>query len=274
MARISCWILVLLTALASPAAMAASVAKTGASKAGSGAASCESITSKGSGFKGSQWECEARLEESALIAHNPGLVARNGDALTVAYAGRTVATLTPTAAPSHRPGDCDSLVFSRALRVYDPQSKGPQNAAEITCHSGAFENEMVVRPDGTAVTIYADGAASPDGRVIIAGEDKAWAQAALTVYDWPSMHVAARFAPACRLLKWTGPARASVTCVYFPDAKSDRDVQAFDADLSQDGKGGWQLQATQWRDPNHFDRKTNLPMATKRMWPLPHFASH
>ncbi len=272
MARISGWILVSLVALASPAVMAASVAKTIAPKAGSGAASCEAIASRGSGFKGSQWECEARLEESALIAHNPGLVARNGDALTVAYGGRTIATLTPMAPPSHRPGDCDSLVFSRALRVYDPQSKTPQTAAEITCHSGAFENEMVVRPDGTAVTIYADGVASPDGRVIVAGEDKAWAQAALTVYAWPDMRVAARFAPACRVLKWTGPARAAVTCVYFPDAKSDRDVQAFDADLSQDNGGRWQLQATQWRDPNHFDRKSNLPMAIKRMWPLPHFS--
>ena len=262
MARISCWLFIVAASLLPVGAHAApALGKTGRT-------ACEDIQTKGNRFKGSQWECEARVDEAALMTRTPGLVARSGDSLTVTYPGHPAIVLTPPADAVRKPGQCDSYIFSKALHVQG------QTAAEITCHMGEFENEIVVRPDGGVTPIYASGSASPDGRVVVVGEDKAWSEAALTVYDWPTMRVAARFKPACRVLKWTAPERAAVTCVYFPDAHDNAKVEAFDADLSRDTGGAWQLQATQWRDPNRFDRKTNLPVAVQRMWPLPHFSGH
>lgn len=232
---------------------------------------CRTIPWTSNAFKGSPLECMALRAEAGRLKTSANLVHRDGEALDIFYRGKLLAHLAPAAPASTNDQEaCDSVIFAKALDLYDPESQRPEPIAEITCHQGEFAFNSLVLPDGKFMSV-SQAWSSPNGRLLVTGDNRldSIESDALQIAAWPSRQAIARFRPHCRVKTWQGNTHFSATCF---DAHSNT---AFDADISLRADGAWHMQGTRWRFPGdatilETGDEEYAPAPWRIFFPLPH----
>ncbi|MBW8880584.1 MAG: hypothetical protein JF615_03910 [Asticcacaulis sp.] len=242
---------------------------------------CKKIPVKSNAFRGSPWACQRYLDEAVLLKQHPGFAVRDGDSLTILRDGKPALRLLAVN-PSTGEDDCNAYDIGKVLSVYEPATAKRSELPLISCHQGEFAYRFLASPDGIRWRVPS-AEASPDGRRLAVGDNR-WdaegGQTRLTLYDWPSRKVVARFRPSCRALTWQDDTRLTATCVQdlaldHPNQRLIVSAIAFDAKVWKDERGKWQMQATRWL--------RGLPVITRdgdqefhpvfSLRPLPHFTA-
>ena len=236
-------------------------------------AQCDAIgMPHGNQHRGSELDCNDKLEEAALLKSNPGLGVRQGDKLTLFYRGRQ--TFQMSDGPQGL-DDCDVFSIHDVLLLFDPTTGRREAVPFISCHGGEFERRFVALPDGTPWKTWA-AVASPDGHLAaVAGSNT-------LVFNWPDRKPVARFMPSCRPKAWQDNTHLTAVCFYSsamsapggdedPQVRGD-DAIAFDARVWRGDEGKWHLQATRWLYPGMagFDSRGDfvyVPILSLRFLP-------
>ncbi len=183
-------------------------------------------------FAGSPWERQALVDEAALIAKNPGIAERDGPTLRLFYRGKLIATLTSSRAKR------TSTLLVKVLHLYDASSGRPENVAEIRGWFGEFDNTAIVMPDGSQYPV-GTASAAPGGKWLVKGQQDWTSSDPTDLVTWPDLTVVARFKPSCHVLSWIDETHFNARCGY-----QGRDGwQLFNAKVSRDDSGHWQMQS-------------------------------
>ncbi len=214
-------------------------------------------------FEGSPREAAAIANEKRLIAAHPDLAVRNGNSLTIRYDGEDLSTYTNDAI------GCRRYYIINVLTMRDPSGKKVA-AAEVVCLFGNAENKYVVLPTSDKLVVLDEVTASPDGKWLALGLDRAdIAQGQLSLAPWPDVRDAVTFPAHCHDVKWLSADHFTATCWSNdgPDTGNAYDSFAhyFTADVTLES-GRWEMRATQWL---HRDTLKPAPYKT----PLYHFTA-
>ncbi len=229
-------------------------------------------------------DCHARAREALILKNYPNLATRQGEVLTISYAGKPVVQLAPRPAGASdfvpMTEACDEYRLKKAISVRDPVSRRPEPLAVVECHWDTVSSRLLVLPNGKR-SMVEDVSASPDGLIIAVGDNYPSAPGAsgFAIRDWASQTDIAAFGPACRVVSWQDASHLIATCMYDPGAHSEpSDIYAaalpFDAKVWRDTDGVWQMQATRWLSRRHFDDTSSGDTEYRpgfSLRPLPHF---
>ncbi|MGA9658420.1 MAG: hypothetical protein WBQ60_04885 [Asticcacaulis sp.] len=215
-------------------------------------------------FEGSELEKQTIAVEQALIAANPDVAIRDGGALTILHKGDPITTY------RNDPKGCQRYFLTGVLKLRGKDGD-PYPVAGVTCHFGNTENTYLVLPNSDKFVVYDEASASPDGRVLASGLDRANKnQGELILAEWPHVRDVVTFPAHCKNMIWQGPEHLTATCWHNdgPDSANPYDsfVAYFKADIQRDKDGLWQMQAVQW-----LDRDSLQPIASKK--PFFHFTA-
>jgi hypothetical protein len=210
-------------------------------------------------FEGSEQEKRTMAVEAALIDANPGLALRHDRELTIFHKGEAVTTYT------NDPKGCQRYFLTGVMKL-----RGKDGAlypvAGVTCHFANSENTYLVLPNSDKYMVREEASASPDGRVLASGFDRAdLSQGSLALADWPHIRDVVIFPVHCAGMVWQDATHFTATCWHNegPNSSNPYDSFAyyFKASIGKDEAGKWQMQATQWLDRDSLTpRNRNKPL--------------
>ena len=215
-------------------------------------------------FEGSEDERRTMAVEAALIAANPGLALRNGRELTIFHKNEAVTTYT------NDPKGCQRYFLTGVVKLRGKDGD-LYSVAGVTCHFANSENTYLVLPNSDKYVVREEASASPDGRILASGFDRAdKTQGMLTLAQWPHIHDVVLFPAHCTNMVWLDESHFTATCWHNegPNSSNPYDSFAnyFSARIEKDTAGKWQMQGTQW-----LDRDTLKPKTVAK--PLYHFTA-
>ena len=215
-------------------------------------------------FEGSEDERRTMAVETAMIAANPGLALRNGRELTIFHKNEAVTTYT------NDPKGCQRYFLTGVVKLRGKDGE-LYPVAGVTCHFANSENTYLVLPNSDKYVVREEASASPDGRILASGFDRADnTQGMLTLAQWPHIHDVVLFPAHCTSMAWQDESHFTATCWHNegPNSSNPYDSFAnyFSARIEKDTAGKWQMQGTQW-----LDRDTLKPKAVAK--PLYHFTA-
>ncbi len=223
-------------------------------------------------FEGSEQEKRAMAVEAALIAGNPGLALRNDRELTILHRDEAVTTYT------NDPKGCQRYFLTGVMKLRGKDDE-LYPVAGVTCHFANSENTYLVLPNSDKYVVREEASASPDGRILASGFDRAdLTQGSLTLANWPHIRDVVIFPAHCTGMVWQDASHFTATCWHNegPNSSNPYDSFAnyFSARIEKDAVGKWEMQATQWLDRDSLKPKTvNKPLYhfTAAPPPEPHF---
>ncbi|MDV6329432.1 hypothetical protein [Asticcacaulis sp. 201] len=223
-------------------------------------------------FEGSEDEKRTMAVEAALIAAYPGLAVRNDRDLTIFHKGEQITSY------RNDPTGCQRYFLTGVLKLRD-KAGDTYPVAGVTCHFANSENTYLVLPNSDKYLVHEDASASPDGRYLVSGFDRAdKTQGSLAIAEWPKVRDVVIFPAHCKGIVWRDGTHFSATCWHNdgPNEANPYDSFAFyfKAEISLDAAGKWQMVATQWVDRDTYQPKTvDKPLYhfTAVPPPAPHF---
>jgi hypothetical protein len=178
------------------------------------------VVTQASGVSGAELReslAKGREAEAAPMARWPSVARRDGDVLTIAVGGRSVASFKDG-------GECDGFDQCSRWRFQGVWSLGGKTYPWLTFFNGEGE-ETAYLVDGPGRLVGAQGlpSASPDGRWLVVAFNDPDTEGGLTIFEaGPTGLVMVADAPArlgCQAGEWHDAARLALTCM---DAKSLR----------------------------------------------------
>jgi len=215
-------------------------------------------------FDGSEDERRTMAVEAALMAANPGLAMRNDRELTIFHKDEAVTTYT------NDPKGCERYFLTGVMKLRGKDGD-LYPVAGVTCHFANSENTYLVLPNSDKYVVREEASASPDGRILASGFDRAdKTQGSLTLANWPHIRDVVIFPAHCTGMVWQDASHFTATCWHNegPNSSNPYDSFAnyFSAQIEKDAAGKWQMQATQW-----LDRDSLKPRTVSK--PLYHFTA-
>lgn len=215
-------------------------------------------------FEGSELEKRTMAVETALIAANPGLALRNDEELTIFHRDEPVTTY------RNDPKGCQRYFLTGVMKLRGKDGD-LYPVAGVTCHFANSENTYLVLPNSDKYVVREEASASPDGRILASGFDRAdKTQGSLTLANWPHIRDVVIFPAHCTGMIWQDNTHLTATCWHNEGPNSSNPYDSFAnyflARIEKDAAGKWQMQATRW-----LDRDTLKPKAINK--PLYHFTA-
>lgn len=190
-----------------------------------------------------------RLDAEAIwLRQYPSLATRDGDTLIVRYNGQEIARYVNDAK------GCNPYSISKVLPLYDHVNNKLLPVAEVTCHFGPLDNRYLVLPSSDKYVVKDDVSASPDGRLIAMTDSSLTPSSGqFTLMSWPSLNPGAAFKAGCRNAVWRDSTHIEALCWHnsgpTPQDPNDAHALWFQAAISRDDAGHWQMQAKSFVDP-------------------------
>jgi hypothetical protein len=190
---------------------------------------------------------QRRASEARWLDAYPEAATREGNVLTIRYAGREVAHY------QDDPKGCNPYSISKVIEVYDAASARLQPLTEVTCHFGNLDNRYLVLPTSDKYTVRDDVTAAPDGKTLAMADNALGpTDGDFTLIAWPSMARIAGFKAGCRNATWQDSDHLKAICWHNngsePQDPDDSRTVFFTADIHRDEDGKWHMTGTGFVD--------------------------
>ena len=172
-------------------------------------------------FEGSDEEKRTMAVEAALIDANPGLAVRKDRDLTIFHKDEALTTYT------NDPAGCQRYFLTGVMKLRGKDGD-LYPVAGVTCHFANSENTYLVLPNSDKYIVREEASASPDGRILASGFDRAdLTQGSLTLANWPHIRDVVIFPAHCTGMVWQDASHFTATCWHNEGVNSSNPYDSF-----------------------------------------------